>query len=97
VTPPAVALGEPIDLPVTVTGPGALQLQYVLVDPAATDPAAKVLTSGASEGIDGQFMVGIGADLTAVVFPGLYRLHLLASSDAIAEVAEAVVDLQIGV
>jgi peptide/nickel transport system substrate-binding protein len=97
VTPPTAALGEPIDLPVTVTGPGALQLQYLLIDPAATDPAAKALTSGASEGIDGQFMVGIGADLTATVFPGLYRLHLLASSDALAEVAEAVVDLQIGV
>ena len=97
ITPPTAGLGEPIDVPVTVTGPGAIQLQYVLIDPAATDPVAKVLTSGSSEGIDGQFMVGIGADLTAMVFPGLYRLHLLASSDAIAQVAESRVDLQIGV
>ena len=35
--------------------------------------------------------------VTAALFPGLYQLFILASSDAIAQVAEQRVDLQIGV
>ncbi|HKG27029.1 MAG TPA: ABC transporter substrate-binding protein [Thermomicrobiales bacterium] len=94
VTPPAIGLGEPISLPVTVTGPGTLSLQYTLVDPAA----GKVLASGQAEGGEGgNFTVNVDPNATASLFPGLYQLYLLASSDAIAQVAQQRVDLQIGV
>jgi peptide/nickel transport system substrate-binding protein len=94
VTPPAIGLGEPISLPVTVTGPGTLSLQYTLVDPAA----GKVLANGQAEGGEGgNFTVNVDPNATASLFPGLYQLYLLASSDAIAQVAQQRVDLQIGV
>jgi peptide/nickel transport system substrate-binding protein len=94
VTPPTIALSEPISLPVTVTGPGTLALQYTLVDPAA----GQVLASGAAEGGEGgSFTVNVDPTATANLFPGLYQLYLLASSDAIAQVSTQRVDLQIGV
>jgi peptide/nickel transport system substrate-binding protein len=93
VTPPSIGLGEPISLPVTVTGPGTLSLQYVLFDPAA----GQVLASGPAEGGDGgNFTVNVDPNATATLFPGLYQLYLLASSDAIAAVSQQRVDLQIG-
>lgn len=94
VTPPAFGLGEAISLPVTVAGPGTLSLQYILVDPAA----GQVVASGPAEGGDGgNFTVNVDPNATATLFPGLYQLYLLASSDAIAQVSQQRVDLQIGV
>jgi peptide/nickel transport system substrate-binding protein len=93
ITPPDVVLGDPIEVPVTVEGPGTLSLQYAFVDPAA----GEVLATGPVEGESGSFTVTIDASVTGGLFPGLYQLFLLASSDAIAEVAESRVDLQVGV
>jgi peptide/nickel transport system substrate-binding protein len=94
VTPPAVALGEPIEFPVTVQGPGTLALQYTLVDAAA----GQVVTSGAAEGGEGgNFTVSVDPSVTSTLFPGLYNLYLLASSDAVAQVSEQRVDIEIGV
>jgi peptide/nickel transport system substrate-binding protein len=94
VTPPAIGLGGPISIPVTVVGPGTLSVQYTLVDPAA----GTVLASGPAEGGDGgNFTVNVDPNATATLFPGLYQLYLLASSDAIARVSQQRVDLQIGV
>lgn len=94
VTPPQVGLGQPITLEVTVTGPGTLVLQYSLVDAAAN----QVVASGDAEGGDGGvFTVNIDQSVTANLFPGLYQLYLLASTDALAQVAEQRVDLNIGV
>ena len=77
-----------------MTGPGALSLQYTLVDPAA----GQVLASGPAEGGEGgSFTVNVDPNATATLFPGLYQLYLLASSDAIAQVSTQRVDLQIGV
>ncbi|MDP9471998.1 MAG: hypothetical protein M3Q71_15260, partial [Chloroflexota bacterium] len=96
IQPPApvqTALGQPIDVPVTVTGPGALTVRYVLVDPAA----GAVATSGeATPGAGGSFTVTIDAATVATLFPSVYQLYLLASSDAISQVAEQRVDLSIG-
>ncbi|MDP9356550.1 MAG: ABC transporter substrate-binding protein [Chloroflexota bacterium] len=96
IQPPApvqTALGQPIDVPVTVTGPGALMVRYVLVDPAA----GAVATSGeATPGAGGSFTVTIDAATVATLFPSVYQLYLLASSDAISQVAEQRVDLSIG-
>ncbi|MEA2529367.1 MAG: peptide/nickel transport system substrate-binding protein [Thermomicrobiales bacterium] len=94
VTPPAIGLGEPISLPVTVTGPGALSLQYTLVDPAA----GQVLATGPAEGGEGgNFTVNVDSAATTTLFPGLYQLYLVASSDAIAQVSQQRIDLQVGV
>lgn len=93
VTPPAISLGQPISIPVTVSGPGTLAVQYTLVDPAA----GKVLASGPAQGGEGgNFTVSVDPNATANLFPGLYQLYLLASSDAIAQVAQQRVDLQVG-
>jgi peptide/nickel transport system substrate-binding protein len=94
VTAPSISLGSPISIPVKVTGPGNISLQFTLVDPSA----GTVVTSGnADAGGGGQFTVNVDPNATAALFPGLYQLYLLASSDAIAQVAEQRVDLQIGV
>jgi hypothetical protein len=94
VTPPVINLGDPISLPVQVDGPGAISLQFTLIDPAA----GAVVTSGVAEGGDGgAFTVNVDPNATATLFPGLYQLFLLASSDAISQVAEQRVDLSIGV
>jgi peptide/nickel transport system substrate-binding protein len=93
ITPPDVVLGDPIEVPVTVQGPGNLSLQYAFVDPAA----GEVLASGPAEGSGGSFTVTIDESIAGGLFPGLYQLFLLASSDEIAEVAESRVDLQVGV
>jgi peptide/nickel transport system substrate-binding protein len=91
---PKVQTGQPITVQVNVTGPGKLTVLYTLVDAAAS----KVVTSGdAKAGSGGAFTVSIGQDVTANLFPGLYQLYILAASDAIAEVAEQRLDLQIGV
>ncbi|MGI8642507.1 MAG: ABC transporter substrate-binding protein [Thermomicrobiales bacterium] len=91
--PASIPLAEPIQIPVTVDGPGALALQFVLVDPATGGVAA----SGTVEGTDGQFVVSIGADVTATLFPSVYQLYLLAASDAVSQVSEQRVDLNIGI
>jgi peptide/nickel transport system substrate-binding protein len=94
VTPPTLALGDPISIPVHVNGPGAISVQYSFVDPAA----GTVLTTGQAEGGEGgNFTINVDPNVTSTLFPGLYQLNLLASSDAIAQVAEQRVDLTIGV
>lgn len=96
-TPAAAMLGDAVSVPVTVAGPGALSVQYALVDPAATDPEARVLASGAASGSGGAFTVEIGPEITGAMFPGVYHLYLLGASDELARVAESRFDLEIGV
>ena len=55
------------------------------------------MASGDATGKDGAFTLEIGADVTALLFPSVYQLYLLASSDELARVTEQVVDLPIGV
>jgi peptide/nickel transport system substrate-binding protein len=95
--PPPAVLGDAVSLPVTVEGPGALSLRYALVDPSAAEPEAAIVVSGDAEGADGAFTVDIGPEVTGVLFPGVYQLFLLASSDQLARVTERAVDLSIGV
>jgi peptide/nickel transport system substrate-binding protein len=95
--PPAAVLGDAISLPVTVEGPGALSLRYALVDPSAADAETAIVASGDAAGENGAFTVEIGADVTALLFPSVYQLYLLASSDELARVTERAVDLSIGV
>jgi peptide/nickel transport system substrate-binding protein len=96
-SPPPVVLGDAISLPVRVEGPGALSLRYALVDPSAADAESSIVASGDAAGADGAFTLEIGSDITALLFPSVYQLYLLASSDELARVTERVVDLPIGV
>ena len=93
---PLALLGEPVSVPVSVEGPGALGLRYALVDPAATADA-RLLASGEATGDAGAFAVEIGPDVTSALFPGIYHLYLLASSNELARVTERRLDLEIGV
>ncbi|MGH2614922.1 MAG: ABC transporter substrate-binding protein, partial [Thermomicrobiales bacterium] len=95
--PPPALLGDAVSVPVTVAGPGVLSLRYALVDPSATDPDATIVASGEAEGAEGAFSVEIGPDVTGALFPSVYRLFLLGSSDQLARVTERAVDLPIGV
>jgi hypothetical protein len=74
-----------------------LSLRYALIDPSAADADASVVASGEAAGADGSFSVEIGADVTAALFPSVYQLFLLASSDELARVTERAVDLPVGV
>lgn len=95
--PPPALLGDVVSVPVSVAGPGALSLRYALIDPSAADAASSVVASGDAEGSNGAFIVEIGSDVTAALFPGVYQLFLLASSDELARVAERAVDIPVGV
>ncbi|HEU5432444.1 MAG TPA: ABC transporter substrate-binding protein [Thermomicrobiales bacterium] len=96
--PPAtLKTGAPISLPVTVKGPGTLALRYALVDPAASDPTKSIVASADVNGEKGSFTIDIGSDVTSKLFPSVYQLYLLASSDQMAQVAEQRLDLQVGV
>ena len=98
VEPPAPAqLGEAITVPIAVEGPGALAVRYALIDPSAADPQAAIVASGEATGGDGSFTIEIGADVTGALFPSVYQLFLIASSDQLAQVSERVIDLSIGV
>ena len=92
--PPPVTLGAPLEVPVQVTGPGALSLRYVLVDPAAGTVAG---SGDAAPADGGAFTVSVDPAIAANLFPGIYQLYLLASSDAIAQVAEQRVDVEVSV
>ncbi|CAN5718900.1 ABC transporter substrate-binding protein [soil metagenome] len=89
-----VVLGDEISIPVTVTGPGELTLQYTFVDPAA---GAVLETSEAEAGADGSFVVTIDPAISATLFPGLYQVFVIAASSDIALVAQQRIDLEIGV
>jgi peptide/nickel transport system substrate-binding protein len=96
IEPPAdvlIGVGQPADIPVTVTGDGTLALRYLLLDPAT----GTVVQQGAADpgATPGTFVVTIPADVTGQLFPGLYRLSLAASSDAIALITERTVDVEV--
>ncbi|HEV2106996.1 MAG TPA: hypothetical protein VGR16_01890, partial [Thermomicrobiales bacterium] len=91
--PASVSLAEPIEVPVTVNGPGALTLDYVLIDPTT----GGVIASGRAEGDGVQFTVSIGTDVTATLFPSVYQLYLLAASDELSRVTEQRVDVNVGI
>jgi hypothetical protein len=55
------------------------------------------VASGEATGADGSFTIDISPDVTSLLFPSVYQLFLLASSDQLARVTERVVDLPIGV
>ncbi len=88
----AVVPGEEAVISASVTGPGMLGLQYLLLDPAV----GEVVSSGhAADGGDGAFSVTIPADVTGSLFPGFYELYLAAESDSLALISERRIDLEV--
>lgn len=89
---PDIEPGREARYTVTVDGPGELDLRYVMIDPAD----ASVVASGAAERTAaGTFTVTIPANVTDTLWPGLYRLHLAATSDRIARVVEYTASLDV--
>jgi peptide/nickel transport system substrate-binding protein len=88
-----IGAGQAAAIPVTVTGDGTLALRYLLLDPST---GAVVQQGPADAGTaPGSFVVNVPADVTAQMFPGLYRLSLAASSDATALITERTVDVEV--
>jgi peptide/nickel transport system substrate-binding protein len=83
--------GEDSVVTATVSGPGTLGLQYLLIDPAA----GEVVTSGRADGQDGSFELTIPGDVTGSLFPGFYELYLAADSDSLAKITERRLDLEV--
>lgn len=96
IEPPAdvlVGVGQDAEVEVAVSGEGTLGLRYLLLDPAT----GTVVQQGAAEpgATPGTFVVRLPAEVTGQLFPGLYRLSLAASSDAIALITERTVDVEV--
>jgi peptide/nickel transport system substrate-binding protein len=88
-----IGVGQAAEIPVTVTGEGALTLSYLLLDPATgTVVQQGPATPGSTPG---SFVVSLPAEVTGQLFPGLYRLSLAASSDATALITERTVDVEV--
>ena len=87
----ALSPGEAAEVSVTVEGPGALGLRYILLDPAT----GAIVKSGEAEGSGGDFIVRLDSQTTADLAPGLYNLFLAAFSDQVAALTERKVDLDV--
>jgi peptide/nickel transport system substrate-binding protein len=87
-----VVPGEDAVVVASVDGPGELSMRYLLLDPAV----GEVVEQGEAAAVgEGQFSVTIPADVTSSLFPGFYELYLAAESDALAQVSERRVDLEV--
>lgn len=90
--PETVVPGEDVVVTATLAGPGEIGLRYLLLDLATS----KVEGQGQAEaGADGTYTVTIPGETTGELFPGLYRLYLAAETDALAQVRERHVDLEV--
>jgi peptide/nickel transport system substrate-binding protein len=84
--------GEEGKWKVNVVAPGALELRYLLLDAATNQTIA---SGSAQHEEDGLFRVLVPAEVVQELFPGLYHLHLAASSSELALIAERRVDVEV--
>ena len=88
---PGVSIGSAVSVDVTLEGPGLVELQYLLLDPAS----GEVVTLGDAQRTNGnQYSLEIPAEVTGQMSDGLYQLFLVASSDLVSSLAERRVDLE---
>ncbi len=88
---PGIGIGSAASVDVTLEGPGIIDLQYLLLDPASGD----VVTMGDAQRTSGnQYSLEIPAEVTGQLSDGLYQLFLVASSDLVSSLAERRVDLE---
>ncbi len=83
---PELVPGEEGEFSGIVEGPGRLGVYYLFVDPVTDE----VLQAGETESdpVSGRFQVPLDGEFTAQLFPGLYRLYLVAYSDEVALISE---------
>jgi peptide/nickel transport system substrate-binding protein len=89
-----IPIGREASIEVEVEGPGALGVQYVLLDPA-TGQVVKAGDAAADEEED-VFTVTLSREETAALTPGLYRLTVTATSDQLSTVAERTLTVEVG-
>ena len=88
----ALRSGKEGEWEINVTAPGELELRYLLLD-AATN---QTVDSGiAQQDENGLFKVEVTTEVSKDLFPGLYHLHLAASSSELALIAERRVDVEV--
>jgi peptide/nickel transport system substrate-binding protein len=87
-----ISTGDDARITVTVEGPGALGVSYLLQDLATGELIAQ---GEAENGGGGEFWVNLDPGVTDGLSPGLYRLRLAAHSDEVAVVVEHTTDLDI--
>ena len=88
---PGIGIGSAVSVDVTLEGPGIIDLQYLLLDPAS----GEVVTLGEAQRTSGnQYSLEIPAEVTGQLSDGLYQLFLVASSDLVSSLAERRVDLE---
>ena len=88
---PSIQIGQPSSVDVSLKGPGALALRYILFDPAA----GKVLEVGDAQQVSPQqFTVTLDATTTSQLQTGLYQVFLAASSDQLSQMVERRVDVE---
>ncbi len=99
---PKLTAGEESVVRVALAGTGELGLRYLLLDPVAQEvviqgDAQYVAGGGANTETvgDAEFAITFEQDVTGALWPGLYKLYLIAHSDAIALVEERSVDLEV--
>ncbi len=86
-----IGIGSAASVDVTLEGPGLVELQYLLLDPAS----GEVVTLGDAQRTSGnQYSLEIPAEVTGQLSDGLYQLFLVASSDLVSSLAERRVDLE---
>ena len=86
-----IGIGSAASVDVTLEGPGLVELQYLLLDPAS----GEVVTLGDAQRTNGnQYSLEIPAEVTGQMSDGLYQLFLVASSDLVSSLAERRVDLE---
>jgi peptide/nickel transport system substrate-binding protein len=91
VSPIALTAGQPLQVTVPVQGTGKIGLRFLLVDSAKR----AVVASGEAAAAGTGFTVSVPAATTTKLAAGLYELALVAYSDAIAQVADRSVDVNV--
>ena len=89
---PKVQVGKAADITVTVSGPGAVGVQYVLFDQAT---GMVVATGTAEQGAGATRVVRLDAATTGKLKTGLYQLFLAEYSDETAALTERRVDVEV--
>ena len=89
---PKVQVGKAADITVTVAGPGAVGIPYVLFDPATSSVVA---TGTAQQGSGATRVVRLDAATTGKLKAGLYQLFLAEYSDQTAALTERRLDLEV--
>jgi peptide/nickel transport system substrate-binding protein len=84
-------VGYPIKITLNVTGPGELELRYILIDPAT----GKKIASGKAKKVSkGNYHIQIESTATTSMRTGIYDLFLTASSNQVSTLAEKKVTLE---